>query len=387
MRPSHFKASAAAVAVCLVPACSDAPTYEVHRAVSATVEHFAPGLSLSTPVRQNAARMGSTRWVQHVGLIGDAPRGLFVQARLYPDPEARQKPQLQGDAPVRAIELLADNSSNEISVMSDLAIAFRGIPKEGCVRLRNGDVEHLRQVRYWAAPGSAGGVAVLSDFNKSPVTMSLLAWSGAFNGTETLMAPFEARQCDGGNEPIAMPNIARSVDAVSALQIAFSDSVRGVISGIETTRQRELTNADAPDACVPPEQTVQTKRYRLAGFSIEVPSDFVLVRGTSPHEWRAPDNSMIAVGIAKRSHSTAVGGNYKSSCDTTTGGRRAIVGVVNLGSNIPELGVTTAFPMFPEDFVFDAVGPSQERQRQLLRAAYSIQIDPDFRLRITPDYR
>jgi hypothetical protein len=171
------------------------------------------------------------------------------------------------------------------------------------------------------------------------------------------------------------------------LQIAFSDSVHGVRAGAEDARRRELTNADAPDACVVPDQTVATTRYRLSGYSIEVPSDFVLVSETSPQEWRAPDKSMIAIGIARRSHSTATGGNYKSSCETTIGGRRAIVSVVNLSDGTPELGVTTAFPMFPEDFVFDATAPSQARQRQLLRAVYSIQIDPDFRLKITPDYR
>ena len=373
--------------LCAVPACRQTPSYEVHRAVSATVDHFAPGLSLSTPVKQNAPRLGGNRWVQHVGLVGTAPRGLFVQARLYPELEARNEPSLQGDAPVRVIELLADNSSNDISVMSDLMIAFRGIPKEGCVLVRRGETQQLRQVRYWAAPKGAGGVAVVSDFNTQTPVWSLVAWSGPFNGTETLMAPFEPRQCDGGNEPIAMPNVAKNVAAVSALQIAFSDSVHGVRTGAEDARHRELTNADAPDACVVPEQTVETTRYRLSGYSIEVPSDFVLVRKTSPHEWRAPDNSMIGVGIAKRSHTTVTGGNYKSSCETTIGGRRAIVSVVNLGATIPELGVTTAFPMFPEDFVFDASGPTQARQRQLLRAAYSIQIDPDFRLKITPDYR
>ena len=374
--PARTNLLVCAVLVYAVPACTGSPTYEVHRAVSATVAHFAPGLDLSKSLGQNASRLSNRRWLQHAGVVGMAPRGLFVQARLYPAPEARAKAELQNDAPVRVIELVADNSSNDVSVQMDLAIAFRGVPKEGCLLLRSGDARQLRTVRYWNAPKGAGGVAVVSDFVTGTPVWSLIAWTGPFNGTETLMAPFEPRPCDGGNDPIALSNVARSVDAVAALQLGFADSVERVRTGVETARRREFANADAPDACEVPGPTVETTRHRLAGFSIELPADFLLVRSSPPYEWRAPDNSVVAAGFAERILSAGTGGSYKSHCETTISGRKAVIRIFNFSAYSPEMGVTTAFPKDNvTDLTVDAVGPSQERQRQFLRAAYSIEID------------
>ena len=50
----------------LCSACGD-DTVLVHRAVSATVDHYAPGFTVGGALRQNAARLSSGRWVPQVG--------------------------------------------------------------------------------------------------------------------------------------------------------------------------------------------------------------------------------------------------------------------------------------------------------------------------------
>jgi hypothetical protein len=173
---------------------------EVPLPVSATVEHFAPGIAIGSTMKESTKKLRGIRWMQHVGFIG-AIDGKFTQARLFPSLEARRKPIGDDDARVEAVELVSVRGSGIPTTMSDLGIVFRASPKDGCI-VPSTDEMPYRRVQYWISPNDRGGVALITDWTFKPASStagvavwSMLAWSGPFQGSKTLLAQFDPRSC------------------------------------------------------------------------------------------------------------------------------------------------------------------------------------------------
>jgi hypothetical protein len=176
---------------------------EVPLPVSATVEHFAPGIAIGSTMKESTKKLRAIRWTQHVGFVGALGDGGgdFTQARLFPAIEARRKPIGDDDARVEAVELVSVRSSVIPTVMFDLGVVFRSNPKDGCI-VPSTDEMPYRQVQYWTTRNDRGGVALITDWTfKSTsstagvVVWSMLAWAGPFQGSKTLLARFDPRSC------------------------------------------------------------------------------------------------------------------------------------------------------------------------------------------------
>src|SRR5256885_8734837 len=102
--------------------------------VSATVDHFAPGVAIGSTVKASSAQLRGVSWVPKVGFVGTLPPNLqFAQVRLYVSPEERAKAVGTEDAEVESVELVSAKSEEMSRVMSDLTIVFRTAPKDGCI--------------------------------------------------------------------------------------------------------------------------------------------------------------------------------------------------------------------------------------------------------------
>jgi hypothetical protein len=174
--------------------------------VSATVEHYAPGtgIKIGDEVRASKAKLQAVRWVRHVGFIGGLSAGDFTQARLYVAPRDRDRATGMDNARIDAVELVSIDGEHMVTVMSDVAIAFRGIPKDGCIVPEAEGMPH-RRVQFWTTPKNRGGVAILSEWTTKDrprntpsagvAVWSLYAWAGPFEGSKTLRARFDPHNC------------------------------------------------------------------------------------------------------------------------------------------------------------------------------------------------
>jgi hypothetical protein len=371
-----------------IVACAQPEPPAVHRAVSATIEHFAPGLAIGQTLAQSAAVLGNDRWVQHAGLVGIAPRKTFAQARVYPDSAARAGARMNPEALVHAVELANDGSTDRVGVMSDLAIAFRGVPKQGC--LVPVEPEGLfRSVTYWVAPGDAGGAAILEEWgdkaiaSHQKVLWSLFVWGGPLRNTETFLGAFEPGFCDRDVAPIVLPAMTRTVAAVEALQQAFGDSVRGLRQGVVDAAERERLNERPLDACMTSASSVPVRRWELDGLSIELPTDMeaehdatVARRGGGMvYAWRTPDGTRASIRTGPDSvYEHEVGGTLVSHCTEPAGGRARDIDLIKMELGFTQRHVKARFPRANAGLTFEGIAGSREREEQLLRAAHSIQI-------------
>jgi hypothetical protein len=171
--------------------------------VSSTVEHFAPGVTLGSSVKASSAQLRGVTWVPDVGYVGTIAKGReFEQVRMFLRADERAKPRATEDALIESVELVSTKTDQYVKgkVLSDLGIHFRGPAKEGCIMPVYEDAPY-RQVYYWTTREDRGGVAYLQDWtvrqSRHPglVVWSIIAWSGPFKGTETLLANFEKRKC------------------------------------------------------------------------------------------------------------------------------------------------------------------------------------------------
>ncbi|MDB4906568.1 MAG: hypothetical protein JWO05_1352 [Gemmatimonadetes bacterium] len=177
---------------------------EVPRPIAATVEHYAPGVAIGTSVRRSTKRLTGMRYVRYVGFVGTLPRNNdgFGQVRLLLSPTDRAKPIGDEDARVDAVEVVGNSGSDQAMVMTDLAMLFRGMPKDGCIAPATEETPY-RRVQYWTTANNRGGVALITDWitpgnpgaGNGVAVWSLLAWSGAFDGSKTLRAGFDPRSC------------------------------------------------------------------------------------------------------------------------------------------------------------------------------------------------
>jgi hypothetical protein len=169
--------------------------------VSATVEHFAPGVAIGSRVKASKKNLRDLRWVQHLGFVGVPDSSEFALIRLAPAADARHKLYSDDRALVESVELVSVRGYAIPDAMLDLGIAFRGNPKDGCI-IPGTDNMPYRRVQYWTTPGNRGGVALLTDWTFTPSTStagvavwSMVAWAGPFKGSETLLARFDSRPC------------------------------------------------------------------------------------------------------------------------------------------------------------------------------------------------
>ncbi|HET9423954.1 MAG TPA: hypothetical protein VFO55_01175 [Gemmatimonadaceae bacterium] len=360
-------------------------------AVSATVDHFAKGLVLGEPISMSAAKVAGARWQPNAGYVGSAPGAAFTQAVLLPSLEERAKATPNGKARLQAIELTAAGSHNMVNTLSDLAIAFRGVPKQGCISLSNGE---SRLVQYWIGQQDAGGVAVISDMGnmqgdtaRATGAWSLFAWAGPFKGSETLAAAFDARPCDGTPRGTSTSTVVATARTMEALSLAFRDSIRGFVAAVEATDYANRRNTDAPNACEVPVTGSPTTRLTVHTFSIELPSDFVVLdqakwdaeavrSGSSRYEFVGSDGSTVSVeSINPRERHRGGLGLISSECDAVILERKAHFDVGNASVAVPKLTVGAAYDSYPHATLsFVGVAKTQERQRELLAAAYSIRL-------------
>jgi hypothetical protein len=369
-------------------ACAKPEPPAAHIAVRETVKHFAPGLEIGQPLAQSTNFVRGHRWVQHAGLVGVPPRQMFREVRLFPDSAARMASVMDADAFVEAVELVNDGGGDRVSIMSDLAIAFRNVPQHGCL----GPLDSAglyRSVTYWTAPADAGGAAILEEWGDTAieshqrVLWSLFVWGGPFRGARTLHGPFTPGFCERGEPPITPAGVRRTAEVVEGLQRAFGDSVRGVRQTVVDAKAYEMSNANPLDACMAGVASGPTKVWDLGGASIELPADMeedegygVSQRRTmGQYGWRAQDGTRVTIRTGPDAvYEHGVGGTLTGHCTEQLGERARDIDLFNLSSSYPDLRVSAKFPRRGAGLNFEGIARSRERQEQLLRAAHSIRI-------------
>jgi len=169
--------------------------------VSATVDHFAPGVAIGSTMQASKKKLDDVHWIQHLGYVGALRGRDFALIRLAPAADARHKVRGDERALVESVELVSVKGDRLPTTMSDLGIVFRSSPKDGCIIPGREDMPY-RRVQYWTTPSDHGGVALVTDWTFTPQTStagvavwSMVAWAGPFKGTETLLAKFDSRSC------------------------------------------------------------------------------------------------------------------------------------------------------------------------------------------------
>ena len=169
--------------------------------VSATIEHFAPGVAIGSTLAASKKKVFDPRWIQELGFVGEVNSREFSLIRLAPGGEARHKARGNDGALVESVELVSVKGDAFPNTMADLGIVFRSSPKDGCIIPSTEDMPY-RRVQYWTTLSDHGGVALVSDWTFTPSTStagvavwSMVAWAGPFKGSETLLAKFDARSC------------------------------------------------------------------------------------------------------------------------------------------------------------------------------------------------
>lgn len=374
----------------------DSARLRVALAVSASLDHYAKGLVLGQPLSANAKKVPGSHWQRHVGFVGPATAG-FTRAILIPRQKLRERVLADAEARLEAVQLDAANSNNWTFTLSELGVAFRRVPSQGCIRLSNGE---YRQVHYWQGQEDAGGVAVISDMGRmdpsvttaGPGTWSLFIWAGPFKGGETFAAAYDPFPCNGSNRPEVGKSVAASAAAMEGLIVALRDSLVGYAAASQQAHYDEVTNAQAPNACDVPDGSALTMSHQLVGFSIRLPADFVIEdqakwdaefarSGVARYAWRAPDGSVAEVESANPRVNHRGGlGQVSSECDTNIDGRPAHFDVGNASAGRPELTAGGAYDSYPNaTLIFVGIGRSQQRQRELLAAAYSIRLNANWK--------
>ena len=379
--------SRAILALILVGAACNRPEPPpaVHRAVSATVEHFNPGLAIGQPLSVAVTHIGPHRWVQHAGIVGKPRRVIFDAIRIYTDSAARAQGAMNPDAYVHAVELANDGRDDRIAVMSDLAIAFRGVPKQACLVSQDPEAPSYN-VDYWTTPNDAGGAAVLTEWMGRPLAegdrlhWSLFVWSGPLKNTETFLAPFSPGWCESGLDVPTPKSVEATVAAVDELRHAFSDSVRGGYRAQAAEVAQVQAAIDATDACMIPMASSPTSTFAGSGFTVDLPVDFTPDR-SRPNTWRAPDGAEVNVSPGPSTllpHSAGGGSTIKSHCANPINGQTADVDLSDLGYGTSRTGylvMATFVGGGRRSLTFRGTARTNARRLELLRAAYSMQID------------
>jgi hypothetical protein len=174
--------------------------------VAKTLDAFAPGLQLDEPVSAARAKLGSLRFVSHMGFVGTnvsrkQAAEYFPQVRLLLSPKWRTKSaKAAEEAPVDAVELVSARPYMSGYVAQEVTQTFKANPRMGCVRTSTPGV--FREVAYWTTKNDLGGAVLVHDWkpdakydNPGLVVVSLIMYSGPFDGARTLRADFVASDC------------------------------------------------------------------------------------------------------------------------------------------------------------------------------------------------
>src|SRR4051812_43992233 len=111
--------------------------------VSATIDHFAPGVAIAKSVGEATKRVTALRWVDNVGYIGKPGGTTFDEVRLVPRRSRSGQLIADRDAQVETVEMVAfgrygsnsyGNYYNIQPILRNLAVAFQTMDvKEGCL--------------------------------------------------------------------------------------------------------------------------------------------------------------------------------------------------------------------------------------------------------------
>ncbi|HJQ19322.1 MAG TPA: hypothetical protein VJ867_03165 [Gemmatimonadaceae bacterium] len=377
--------------------------------VSATVDHFAPGLALGSTIKEANTHLQDPQWVERVGYVGGVadPDRRFVQARLYPDLATRQKPAGDVSARVEQVEFVSTNSDALGKMMIDLAIVFHNnAPKEGCITSVGEDGPPQRRVQYWTTRNDLGGVALLTDWDTRPnqqpgqVMWSMMAWAGPFKPADQLHAQFESRPCFDSTSTAVTAAADYSAEAVEALNVAFRDSVWGSGAQVRQAADDRATVAVAPltaDACAAPGRTGPTKLQTTTLFTVDLPDDFELKNaeraeqdaerfGYATYEFRGGDNSRLTISMHRqyddKGHPTGIHSGWTglvaSECTIPTTDDSVHVDIANASVRGADFVVHGFFykDLPTRALVFEAHARSPERQEQLLYSLRSLSISP-----------
>jgi hypothetical protein len=169
--------------------------------VSATIDHFAPGVAIGKTMSESRKKVYDARWVQHLGYVGELDSPEFALIRLAPAGDARHKPRADDRALVESVEFVSVRGDAQPKTMLDMGIVFRSSPKDGCIIPSTDDMPY-RRVQYWTTKTDRGGVALITDWTFTSQTStagiavwSMVAWAGPFKGSQSLLAHFDPRSC------------------------------------------------------------------------------------------------------------------------------------------------------------------------------------------------
>ena len=171
--------------------------------IAAILRAYAPGVTLGVKATASLPAMRDVSWVRGVGWIGVPAGGAgeFDQIQLLPAVGLAS-----GNADAKRMVItnvrLLSHATTSQDVLLRIAAAFRRPPRQGCLTPSDPALP-LRQVQYWTTPNDRGGAALLFDWSPAvrtggvvqPEVWSLMLWTGRFEGSATLRAPFVPGQC------------------------------------------------------------------------------------------------------------------------------------------------------------------------------------------------
>jgi hypothetical protein len=171
--------------------------------VSATIDHFAPGVAIGVSVDEATKKVAGLKWVDDRGFIGKPTGSPFDEVRIIPKRSKTGQLVSERSQKVDYVELVAFNKYSMMSIMRDISIAFGSPFSEGCLE-PVGDGYPYRQVRYWTTKSDRGGAAVINDwtsrtprlyYDTMPDPWSIITWAGKFGGSTTLKGHYEPVPC------------------------------------------------------------------------------------------------------------------------------------------------------------------------------------------------
>jgi hypothetical protein len=176
---------------------------------AAFLQHYAPGVKLGAPVEEAKRSLDNVRYVSHLGFVGTSARAgrepntsnMFKQVRLLVSARARSRTVSAAQrADIEAVELVTAESGAHSELFQQLIVRFGAPAGTGCLRSRTPG--NYREVTYFVTPAKRAGAALINDFGGNAdkpypgqVVVSLIVFSGDFQGGATLRGDYEPRTC------------------------------------------------------------------------------------------------------------------------------------------------------------------------------------------------
>jgi hypothetical protein len=164
-------------------------------------KYTGPAVAVGVTVGEVRKRLGvPLTVVPHLGFVAHVGDSTGIsQLRLWVRPRNGAARPNDSDR-VDAVEILTASPDAFTTLAVDLTAFFRDAPREGC--LKSPRPGNFREVRYWMASGSRGGIAFTNDFGANAsvdhpgmVVVGLLAFTGPFRGGETMHGDYAPQPC------------------------------------------------------------------------------------------------------------------------------------------------------------------------------------------------